>query len=391
MHLRYPSGLALKGRLTIAAGLGGALSLAACALAVGSGAWFSTQSMPIPIGPVNVTPAIGFAPPAPTGFSQAGAELRDGRVLVAGEHDGAVYNPTTQSWTKTGPLFVYRYGLHTLTVLPSGDVLVVGGYNDPTKGAAIYNPSDNSWVLTSAMHFARNDATATLLSDGNVLVAGGWACSSAGDCSTSATAESYDQSHGAWSDTTPMNVHRQDAAAVRLQDGKVLVSGGLTCCPYAVTATAELYDPKTGNWSPTGSMKSPREYHTLTLLNDGRVLAVGGDDFTRHWQGSLNSAELYDPTSGSWHAVAAMASARRFHASTFLADGRVLVTGGENAGQALASTEIYDPNANQWTSGGDMSRPRAGHSAFLLRNDQVLIAGGNDLRNPTTSAELYQP
>ncbi len=129
--------------------------------------------------------------------------------------------------------------------------------------------------------------------------------------------------------------------ATLLQDGRVLVSGGpIRRASIDTSASAEIYDPALGTWSQTGSMTAEREGHTATLLLDGRVLVSGGyaaypyDDgaggYYRlfHWE----SAEIYDPVSGTWWETGSMrAGTRSHHMSTLLSDGRVLVSGGYTA------------------------------------------------------------
>ena len=111
--------------------------------------------------------------------------------------------------------------------------------------------------------------TATLLADGRVLFAGG--------CDTKA--EVYDPATGTFSPTGSLAQVRASATATRLHDGRVLFAGGYNCAAAGqdgMWASAELYDPTTGTFSPTGSMAAPRSQHTATLLADGRVLIAGG-------------------------------------------------------------------------------------------------------------------
>jgi hypothetical protein len=136
------------------------------------------------------------------------------------------------------------------------------------------------------MHEARVRHTATLLSDGRVLVAGGGVSS----------AELYDPSTGAWALTGSMSEIRFASRATLLLDGKVLVAGG------GSAASAEVYDPSIGSWTATSSMIEERQSFTATLLRDGTVLVAGGS-----WGGQslaipfkiLTSAELYNPGNGT--------------------------------------------------------------------------------------------
>ncbi len=121
----------------------------------------------------------------------------------------------------------------------------------------------------------------------------------------------------------------------------MLVSGGLAT---ATVSSAELYDPTTGSFTPTGSLAEAREEHTATMLPDGRVLIVGGNSVT----GALTSAEIYDPLTGSFAVTGSMASPRSMHTATLLPDGTVLVAGGYyNAPPAYwlptGTAEIYQP------------------------------------------------
>jgi N-acetylneuraminic acid mutarotase len=128
--------------------------------------------------------------------------------------------------------------------------------------------------------------------------------------------------------------------------------------------------------------------HTATLLPDGRVLVAGSFS---------NSAELYDPRSGSWTAGGSVAGVYGGHTATLLADGTVLVAGGYDSTGALASAELYDPSTGSWTATGNMQERRTGHAATLLPNGRVLVEGGcnscasSGNNDPLASAELYDP
>jgi hypothetical protein len=110
---------------------------------------------------------------------------------------------------------------------------------------------------------------------------------------------------GCWDDAaTTDQIAREYHTATLLSDGRVLIAGGNA--GGKVVTSAELYDPKTGTFSPTGLMATAREYHTATLLSDGRVLIAGGDNGVRdpasHLPSALASAELYDPKTGTFSA-----------------------------------------------------------------------------------------
>src|SRR5439155_1114701 len=133
---------------------------------------------------------------------------------------------------------------------------------------------------------------------------------------------------GRWVVTGSMVVERSAlAAAALLEDGRVLVAGGT----FGLDAnTAELYDPSSGTWAATGSMPFARSDLTATLLPDGQVLVAGGYDQN---SAILRSAELYDSATGTWHLTGRMLSKRFAHTAILLPDGTVLVAGGGTAGQ----------------------------------------------------------
>jgi N-acetylneuraminic acid mutarotase len=243
--------------------------------------------------------------------------------------------------------------------------------------------------------------TATLLPDGKVLVAGG---TNNVTNSPLASAELYDPSSGSWTATGSMPTRRQFHTATLLPDGKVLVAGGTgsnnTTGSNSALASAELYDPSNGSWTVTGSMVTPRMFHTATLLPDGKVLVVGGTAVpggdTGGGKPPLASAELYDPKSGSWTATGSMPTPRQSHTATLLPDGKVLVAGGLGSNSAslkppLASAELYDPGNGSWTATGNMGTPRQDFTATLLCDGKVLVAGGLRSGVQAAAAELYDP
>jgi hypothetical protein len=299
----------------------------------------------------------------------------------------ATSRPTAPAWTATGSMIDARGWGHTATLLTDGRVVLTGGLrpgrigigdNGGQASAELYDPRTRAWTATADMLKPRVQHTATRLRDGSVLVV-------SGDDSPPA-AELYDPRTGSWADTRPMHDQRRYRhTATLLPNGEVLVAGG--CCGDRGLglASAELYDPQRGTWTSTGSMIEGRADHTATLLPDGKVLVAGGS--------YLASAELYDPVSGTWAMTGKMTVGRSEHTATLLQDGRVLVVGGIIAGSpgATATAEVYDPRTGTWTITGSMLEPRAGHTATLLRDGMVFVAGGNSQSSALASAELYNP
>ena len=155
---------------------------------------------------------------------------------------------------------------------------------------------------------------------------------------------------------------------------------GTQAAPTTHALDAEIEEPAAAPTEST-TMTVERRGHTATRLADGRVLIAGGENSG----GTLNQAEIYDPASGSFSATGNMDSARVNHTATLLADGRVLIAGGRNGGGLLATTEIFDTSTGSFASGPSMSVARAGHSATLFANGTVLMAGGD----AAASAEIF--
>ncbi len=321
--------------------------------------------------------------------------LLDGKVLVVGGIDypadatttAELYDPTTASWAYTATARSIRY-LHTATLLPDGRVLVAGGETgllDYTDTAEIYDPASETWTETGKMNnYGRLGHTATLLADGKVLVCGGFVLSPY-SLLPLATAELYDPATGVWTKIAKMTTARGGATATLLPNGKVLLAGGRDLDDQLL-ATAELYDPGTGTWTVTGSMAAARQFHSATLLPDGMVLVAGGDD------ADGASCELYNPQDGTWSASGSLNIGRSRHTATLLPDGAVLVAGGRNTKtqSPLASAELYRPESGTWTTTGSLNTGRTDHTATLLPDNTVLIAGGYQIVfKALASAELF--
>ena len=145
---------------------------------------------------------------------------------------------------------------------------------------------------------------------------------------------------GSWSPTGSMSTAREQHTATLLPNGQVLVAGGQN--NNVPLASAELYNLSTGTWTPTGSMTGARAVYTATLLHNGQVLVAGGQT---SGGAILSSAELYDPSTGTWTATGSMSTARRAHTATLLSSGQVLVAGGANSSGFLASAELFSAGA----------------------------------------------
>ena len=382
--------------ITVAAALLGLLSHSSSALAQSAGVFTRTADMTTPrsfhtatslangkvlitggdtprFGPAETLSSAELYDPSTGTFSATGnmitarrghtaTLLPDGRVLIVGLGNTALtsaelYDPSTGIFTATGNMIEPRSG-HTAILLPTGKVLIVGGYgqgNYPNLAdAELYDPDTGTFAPTggyAAPGGCDFCASSTLLADGRVLFP-----------SQAYAPQLYNSVTGTFSVTTSMN--DCDSAATLLMNGKVLFAGG-EGDDCGRSAYAELYDPTTGIFVPTGRMASGRVWHTLTLLRDGTVLVAGGetDACTVNFSispfngvycvfaGSVMSAELYNPATGTFSPAGDMTMPRETHTATLLDDGRVLIAGGMSYGGigifsgGTATAELYTPTA----------------------------------------------
>lgn len=282
-------------------------------------------------------------------YSHTATRLGIGQVLVAGGYssiDGSngiamqsaeLYEPSRKTFTALGNMVSAR-GSHTATLLANGKVLLTGGagqvdLNFIQATAELFDPATRSFSMTGVMSIPRAGHTATLLGTGKVLVAGG----AMSDGLTTASAELYDPATGTFTLTGAMNEPRLAHTATLLPNGKVLVIGGMsaTTYPLEMLRSAEIYDPKSGLFTTTGSMGTERASHTAALLENGSVLVAGGLDPNGD---PIPSAEVYAPGTGEFSLTGGLQNPRASHAATVLRTGAVLVTGGNNA---ISTAEVY--------------------------------------------------
>ena len=321
-------------------------------------------------------------------FDHSATLLPSGKVLVAGGFGAGImlsscelYDPAAGGWTLTGALNKPRQR-HTATLLRNGKVLVVGGV-ESVKGkydraAELFDPASGTWSLTGSLKVGRIHHTATLLLDGRVLVTAGYN----GETSLSST-ELYDPVSGTWKEAANLKEDRMNAAATLLSGGKVLVTGG---AGSNGTSGTELFDPDKNSWKKIASMSINRWFHTATLLPSGRVLVEEGAGYPfSQVRTNRSSAEIYDPVADKWTRTGSVSNDRHGHTATLLPNGKVLIAGGDSFGDKggiypgggrLVSTELYDPANGTWSAWSNLNAPRSLHTATLLANGNLLVVGG---------------
>ena len=265
-----------------------------------------------------------------------------------------------------------------------GGIVSAGGCIQVVEPTAIWNPRTGHWRAGPSLPDALG-VTATPIDGDRVLVSGGYLV---GD-SPEATARTqlWMGASQAFSPTSSMLQSRYLHASVRLNDGRVLVAGGLAAKPggggLMALSSAELFDPVTGEWHSTGPMLEARAEHSLTLLHDGSVLAMGGYGDR---EALIASIERWNPRSGRWASAGATLEPCCMHTATLLPDGKVMVVGGLGgwgslvgfgalAEPALRRVEVHDPRRETSGVHGELTTGRCGHSAFLLPGSLLVIGG----------------
>ncbi|UQA55188.1 Kelch repeat-containing protein [Polyangium aurulentum] len=326
-------------------------------------------------------------------------------LLVTGGFDGGgnalphteIYFPLERVFA-AGPDMAVARGAHTATNLKedaTGKVLIAGGATKAAPASAdvhgslvIYDPETGELSLAGQMTRRRLDHTATLVSDGKVLIAGGTATDGAITPQPSNLAEVFDEVAGSTTDVGGgMKVARTAGAAVRLATGQVMITGGFGAADFALSST-DLYNAATDTFSQGPQMGAARARHTATLLADGRVLITGGTNAAKAPAKYWNTADIYTP-GGGFGAVIPMKAARARHSATLLPTGEVVLAGGIDATDAQnpitrATTEIFNPIALSFAEGATMTDgnpngpvdvPRRDHAAALVLAGKAVSAG----------------
>jgi len=307
-----------------------------------------------------------------------------------GKPDGPKKPAHWEVVTNSGP----QVWSHRATLLKDGRVLITGGLNKPDKSIEattntwLYLPQAKTVLPAGHMSSPRGDHSATLLSDGRVLVVGGRAAYS----KFLATAEIFDpkkfdpKNPGAktWTTVAQASVKRVHHGAARLPNGKVLVAGGYSS---ATLDSLELYDPAANTWSLLGTkLKVTRSAMTTTMLKNGTVVCAGGYD-GKEFHDTL---EVYDTKNGTLKTVPQkMQHKRAGHRATLMADGKVLITGGYCGGSCKVSGDaIYDAVTDKVKSISSNGSELYHHDAALLRDGRVLCTGGGYTKQ---KAVAYDP
>lgn len=304
--------------------------------------------------------------------------LQDGTVLITGGGTNAaeIYYPDKNKFVEI-PSTNYTSVGNVAVLMNDGKVFILEGQN-----AEIYNPNTQDFSIVSGMRYPHDSAS--LLSDGRVLIAGGGF--------NSLYAEIFDPKTNKFS---LMNiVHTSSPLQVTLKNGNVLLAedGGTD------SVNSELFDAKQNKIVLIGKMHFRHGFGTATLLKNGNVLFAGGRELALN----SNKCEIFDYKTTKFNIIDGLIIRRADHTATLLKTGKILITGGvKGVGldqEIYSSVELYDPEKNKFTLlKNKMKNSRIDHTATLLKDGRVLITGGRSFINifagdkDTSSSEIYYP
>jgi len=291
------------------------------------------------------------------------------------------------------PSMAADHDQHTATLLSDGRVLVAGGdasFN-PSAACEIFDPKTNTWSTVASMTTARSEHTATLLGDGRVFVAFGAGVGTGRPKLN--TAEIYDPKTNKWTDVSTTGftkpIARVAHTATLLPTGEVFLAGGVTgTSPESTTGRQVLYNPTTGSWNIpfdpgfASFMKEPRAYHAAVLVGS-KVFALGGEKIdTAGTATPLASIESWSAATGWVLSPAKLGKARCEHAATVTGAGSIVLVGGGSKCRGIGSTpvaagELYDPTTDKVAASAPaLVTARSRHTLTTLASGQLLVTGG---------------
>jgi hypothetical protein len=285
---------------------------------------------------------VGIWKPGPTMVSKrvghTATLLKDGTVLVAGGETGAGVTAGAELLNTTGVASFSLFGMsfaragHAAVLLGNGKVLVTGGSDSighTWKQAELYDPIGHKWLPAGNMVLPRMTLSLKLLSDGSAIAIGG---------DKNGTSEKYIPSSNTWSGLAQMRSVRYNSASVTLDDGRILVAGGLVNANPI--NSAEIFNPSTSAWSGVSNMKVARASFSLTSAQSG-VLAAGSYSKL----GTTNATELFHPNNSTWSLAEPMNKSRGAQGYAVVPGGSVFEIGGWSNGAITSSVLVFGPAA----------------------------------------------
>lgn len=281
----------------------------------------------------------------------------------------------------------------------AGGALIAGGFDgeDALATTEIYSAGSRSFRPGPQLAEGRDFVAMAPLQDGRVLITGGLSYDSAGRAIYASSQELYDPLTNTLRETSGTTSQRRAGhTATTLQDGRVLIVGGLPGSGQGrAPPAAELFDPETETFRfSKGQPQRTRQSHSAVLLESGVVLLIDG---------GTSILEIFDPKTEQFFFAGGASATRRSQAAAAVAgDGRVLLTGGFDQSPtgdfiALTLIDVYEPDRGDTgrvvRSGVLFPESRAGHSASTLPDGRILFAGGFGPLEPPSlpTGTLYVP
>lgn len=307
--------------------------------------------------------------------------MKDGRVLVAGGCDAStngmlqplasaeLYDPKLDQWLPVSNM--YRAQARPRGVLlPNGEVLVIDAQTGATES---YDPVGDRWQWRASMpmdeswQIGVNGLASVLSPDGKLFIIGGNA-----GLDIEVDSWMYDPEGDTWTSLGRLLTPRYGHTATLLNDGNILIAGGTSVfsqLEQSALRNAELYVAPISPWKTIFIPQPHSSSSTATKLEDGRVL-LGA------WSVDFAQSMLFDPTNDSVGSPASMVQPRTNHHAVLLADGRVLAVGGYTTTEpvALKTTEIFDPATSKWTPGPNLPTPMGQPRVCRLADGRVIAA-----------------
>ena len=336
----------------------------------------------VPTTVVEPTPAVDPSPSDP--LTQATApSIPDPPTPTAAPDPEP---PASDNWISAGSLNEPRDS-HFAVTLIDGRVLVVGGDSDTTENtltAEIFDPDSESWTLvTPSPYPIESSSVSTRLRDGRVMFVG------SSNAEISSQAVIYDPVADEWSTVSSAIVPRVKPLIETLNDGRVLIAGGLDCpsgigpgrgirflCAgeategYVELTSSEIYDPETDSWEIVGDLNWASTSHwSSAVLSDGRVIKVGGSP-----RATIAGVEVFDPSDGSWKVAPELPNARGGAVIVVDSQGRAFAFGGRSgsfSAKPELSTNVYDPESNTWDIAESIGGERCASNAFNLPDGRI--------------------
>lgn len=256
----------------------------------------------------------------------------------------------------------------------SSPAVVVEPTAQPPSGAT-------GWLEAGGLGAGLNEPTLVPLADGGALVLASEWPEEGPSVPTSYRWTPADQ----WEPMEPLNKMRTRFGATLLQDGRVLVAGGLNDAEQSYSSSY-VFDPDrpADGWSKVGLLGTARTAPSIATLPDGRVLVAGGFFYTGMTASVVPSGGLGARGGATpWELTPARRGPTDIDIPPY--------------GYALATAEVFDPETGEWSPTGSMSFARAGAPAVTLSDGRVLIVGTSDdelervAPDAYSTAEIYDP